>query len=165
MERLQIKESLKESMQKEVNLMREVLTNLFQEESSLFQHHPNSETFFIQDRFPMIEKLKLFKIHRETAIQNLITLSPENEKNVPIFEFLFSNDDDSCEILLLIDQLIALTDKINEQHMRNQNLSQQIQHLVAFTNTLPYPTQTGAFSTSKKKTLATLLRDENENRY
>ena len=165
MERLQAKANLKDSMQKEVKLMREVLSNLFQEETSLFQHNQNSWNYLMQDRFSMIEKLKCFRSEREAAIDKLTELSPKNEKKLPIFEFLLSNDDDICEIALLLDQLVALTDKINEQNTRNQNLSTQIQHLVAFTNTLSYSTEIETGPALRKNTLATISREENTNRY
>ncbi len=165
MERLQAKEDLKDSMQKEVRLMREVLSNLFQEEASLLGRDQNSWNTLMQDRLSMIEKLKYFRSDRESAIHKLTELSPKNEKSLPIFEFLLSNDDDICEIALLLDQLIALTDKINEQNTRNQNLSTQIEHLVAFTNTLSYSTEIETGPALRKNTLATISREENTNRY
>lgn len=165
MERFKAKEELKDSMQKEIRLMREVLSNLFQEETSLLEHNQNSWNYLMQDRFSMTEKLKCFRCDRELAIEKLKSLSPINEKSLPIFEFLLSNDEDICEITLLLDQLIALTDKINEQNARNQNLSLQMQHLIAFTNTLTYSTETKTPSALRKNTLATISREENEDWY
>ena len=165
MERLKAKEELKESMQKEVNLMREVLANLLQEESFLFQHDQNSKNSLTQDRFFILEKIKELRFDRENIIQKLSKLSPKNEKSLPFFDFLLLNDDDTCEIALILDLLVALTDKINEQNTRNQRLSLEMQHLVAFTNTLPYSTRLENQSTLRKNTLLTISKDEHEDRY
>ncbi len=122
--------NLKESLYKEVSLMRELLANLFAETSCLLLKEETAVTHIMQSRNALIEELKYFRLERDEATK-IIT----QESSIKLF---LEEDSNICELPLLIDQLITLTDKINLQNAYNQDLAKQKKHLVAFSHSLPY---------------------------
>ncbi|MES2200340.1 MAG: hypothetical protein V4489_09275 [Chlamydiota bacterium] len=110
-----LEEKLKESIQKEITLLRELLGNFLQEEMSLLRQDKPSWTQLMQDRFTLIEEIK--------EIRNI---RPPAETHVK---------EPSCDSLFLTDQLLALLQKIHLQTSHNENLLTRAQHLVA----IPYP--------------------------
>lgn len=104
-------EHLKTFMQKEVGMMREILANMHQEELSLLLHDQRSWTQVMQDRSLMIERLSKFRLERLKVTETL-------EKSAA---YLL----ESCEILTLRDQILALLDRMNSQHSRNEQLLEQ----------------------------------------
>lgn len=127
------------SLEKEVDLLREVLSNMIQEESSLLSGNKAAWQELMQNRFHLMQQLKVF---RNTSQEHLVGL-----KN---FEL-------PCNITLLLDQLIALFNKINYQHTRNHMLAENFQHFIAIPHALDYPPlQIAPLNKEKKRVLMTI---------
>lgn len=128
-----LEEKLKESIQKEITLLRELLGNFLLEESSLLRQDKPSWMKLMEDRFTLLEEIKYIRKSRGAE-----------EKQVK---------DPSCDALLLRDQLLALLEKIHTQTSHNENLLANVQHLIAIPQAIAYPEKT---NTVKKNTLMTL---------
>lgn len=150
---LEAQEELKKSMQNEVTIMREILSNLLQEEVSLIQHDKTFWVYLMQNRFFMIEQVREFRVNRINATEKLIALSEEKT----LEKISWSEKETICEIPLLLDQLITLSEKINTQNIRNQILSESTQHLVAIPNYISYPKP----ETSKVRKTFLMTMEEN----
>ena len=137
--------ALKKSMEKEIDLMREILSNMMQEEVSLQGQDKPSWEALMQTRFQLIEQVKAFRQDRMNATSKLLTLSDEKT-----FEKILLGDEDiACEVVFLLDQLIALSEKINTQNIRNQKLSENSQHFIAIPYSIGYPPHLCTFPTEK----------------
>lgn len=105
---------IKETMQKELSLLREILSSLSLQERYLLEKDPR--THYIQQILPaMMQQLLIYKESRESFLASI----PLNSKDCAI------------DLILLIDQLSLLTDTIKKKHASNQNL-------VSF-SPIPYP--------------------------
>lgn len=130
-----LEEKLKESIQKEIILLRELLGNFLQEEISLSRLDKSGWTQLMQDRFTLTEQIKQIR----------------NTRNLEVTQI----KEPSCDILYLSDQLLALLQKIHEQTSHNENLLINTQHLVAITHPMSYPERL-VLTKVKKTTLMTL---------
>lgn len=140
-------EALKRSMGKEIDLMREILSNMLLEENSLVEQDKSSWVGLMQNRFYLIEQVKVFRQDRMNATQKLLSLSDEKT-----FEtLLLDGKDISCEIVCLLDQLIALSEKINFQNRRNESLSNGPQHFIAIPHFHGHPHHLQAFPAVKSR--------------
>lgn len=115
-------ESLKETMVKEIGLMREMLSNLYLEETVLLGKDRQAWSSLMQERGHMIAELKKFRLGRDLAVKTLSELSLEEEIDESTLATLLGNEQDLCEISFMLDQLVALTDKVNQQNSRNHAL-------------------------------------------
>lgn len=149
----QAKENLKKSMQEEISTMREILSNILQEEVALLDHNKTCWKDLMQSRFYMVEKVKFVRKDRIEATQKLISLSDEKTFNNVIMD-----SEEGCEISFLLDQLIALSDKINYQNIRNQVLLENVEHFLAIPNHINYPPHlhTSCLGKSRKNFLMTI---------
>ncbi len=121
---------LQNQLQKEIYLMRELLSNMHQEEVSLILHDLGSRSELLDQRTQLLDKLSVLRNHKEETIQLLeITHSP-------------------LEIHSLIDQITALTEKVNRQTTTNRRLS----------TTPDYYPQLTKVVRPKKKTMVTTLQ-------
>lgn len=142
-------EDLNRSMRKEIDLMREILSNMMQEEVSLLSQNKTSWEDLMQSRFYLIEQIKVFRQDRINATNKLLTLSDETT-----FEKILSDEEEiTCEVVFLLDQLITLSEKINSQNIRNQMLSKNDQHFIAIPYSISYPPHPYAFPTPKGRKL------------
>jgi hypothetical protein len=134
LERVQI------SLENEVDLLREILSNMVQEESTLLSCNKAAWQELMQNRFHLLQQLKIL---RHKSQQNISTL-----KNLEI----------PCNIALLLDQLLALFGKINFQQIRNHMLIENSQHFIAIPHALDYPppVQIAPLSKGKKRLLMTI---------
>ncbi|MBI2742327.1 MAG: hypothetical protein HYX48_00215 [Chlamydiales bacterium] len=114
------------SMQKEVTLMRDLLTNLHQEELSLLMHDRNSWNQLMEERAGIIQRLGSWRLARMEAVKKL--LPGRVQKEAPLEEILPSQDENSCEVLSLRDQIMALAERMNRQNSRNMTLSHQVEN-------------------------------------
>lgn len=135
---MKAQECLKESMHREINLMREMLSSLYQEESFLLEKDTCAWNSLMEDRAHMIEKLKEFREGRDLAVKTLAEFSIEEEGKGITLDTILSDEEEVCEITLMLDQLMALTDKINKQNSRNHSLSEQ-QFLMNQEKAFSYP--------------------------
>ena len=117
--------SLMLSMQKEVTLLRDLLTNLHQEELSLLMHDRPTWNRIIEERANIVKNLDPCRQARMEATKKLSEGMKPTE--TPLEELLPSQDENSCEVLLLRDQISALTERMNRQSNRNQILFAQVE--------------------------------------
>jgi uncharacterized protein with von Willebrand factor type A (vWA) domain len=120
--------SLRDGLQKEIYLMRELLSNMHQEEVSLILHDTGSLDQILQQRSQMLEKLSSLRLHRQETTEKIEKIISANHKNPSLDEILPPNEEMSTEILSLSDQLMALTERMNLQHSQNQRLAEHPDH-------------------------------------
>ncbi len=120
---------LKNTMQKEISLMRELLANLQQEELSQMLQDQGTYNQLMGQRFDMIERLGSLRIIRNEATKQIMLILEKEKKTSEIEQILPDNEEISCEILSLRDQLMALTEKMNRQQSRNQHLNAHPEYL------------------------------------
>lgn len=116
-ESAQIKKTIVENMKREISLMREVLSNMHQEEKALMIFDRARWNQTLQDRFPLVQTLSQLREERRVKIEQIKT-----GQNMPIEKLLPTADEDSCQIMNLSDQLLTLIEKTNLQFMKNERL-------------------------------------------
>ncbi len=119
---------LRDDLQKEIHLTRELLTNMRQEEVSLMLHDSGSLNLILQQRAQMLEKLSSLRVHRQEITQKIEKIVSSENKNPSLDEVLPPNEEISTEILSLSDQLTALNEKMNRQQFQNQRLTEHPDH-------------------------------------
>ncbi|HSX04298.1 MAG TPA: hypothetical protein VLG76_06175 [Rhabdochlamydiaceae bacterium] len=147
-------EQLKALLQKEVALMREILANFHQEEFSLLMNERETWTKVIEQRSDMIVTLMGLRHDRARATKELQELAKEKLKKTTIsFQELFSQEDVvSGEILSLLDQILALVQKLNLQNCRNEFLFYEVRNSNELPLHCPYPPPAPAQQPKRAKT-------------
>jgi hypothetical protein len=120
--------TLRDDLQKEIHLMRELLTNLRQEEVSLMLHDLGNLNLILQQRSQMLEKLSSIRLHRQETTEKIEKIASIEHKKPSLDEILPPTEEISTEILSLSDQLMALTERMNRQHTQNQRLEEHGDH-------------------------------------
>ena len=128
---------IKQSMKKEVSLTRELLSNLIAEENSLLWQDKTTWNDIMHKRFDLTQSLKSFRKERKDLTCHL-------------------NEENQCELSLLLDQLIPLIDKVNEQSVRNKYLMEKGEHVIAIRKQLEYPVPMEAKVPVRKNRLTTI---------
>lgn len=112
--------------------MRDLLANLHQEELSLMMHDRASWNKVMEERAHIMEYLSSWRTMRMEALTKL----SKYFKQEPVLEELLpSQDENSCEVLSLRDQIVALMERMNNQNLRNQALYKQVEKNL----TIPMP--------------------------
>ena len=124
-------EELKNAMQQEISLMRELLANLHQEELSLMLQDQGTHQQLVLQRTCMIEKLGHLRLCRNQTTEQIFELVGKQKTCSDFEQILPDTDETSCEILSLRDQLMALTEKMNRQQSRNQHLNEHPEYLLS----------------------------------
>jgi citrate lyase gamma subunit len=106
---------LRNSLEKEIRLTRELLSNMHQEEISLMLHDTGNLNQVLQVRSQMLETLSFLRLRR---VDTTVKHNPPS-----LEEILPPGEEISTEILSLSDQLMALTERMNRQHTQNQRLT------------------------------------------
>lgn len=147
-------EQLKDSLQKEVALMREVLANFHQEEFSLLMNEKEKWAVVMEQRSDMIVALALLRRTRIQATQMLQELAKDKLKKPQIsYQELFAQEDIiGSEILSLLDQVLALIQKLNLQNCRNDFLFYEVKNAHELPLHCPYPPPAPAVQAKRKKT-------------
>jgi uncharacterized protein with von Willebrand factor type A (vWA) domain len=120
--------SLRDDLQKEIYLTRELLSNMHQEEVSLMLHDTGGLDQVLQQRSQMLEKLSSVRLHRQETTAKIEKIISANHKPPSLDEILPPSDEISTEILSLSDQLMALTERMNRQQSQNQRLVEHPDH-------------------------------------
>ncbi len=144
----EIRGELKMAMKKEVGVMREILSNMHQEEAQRLFGDQRSLDQLLQERIPLIKRLgelRQMEFEATCKLENFIPLS----KNVE--QFLALDDEHYSEIMLMRDQISALAERIDFQKQRNQALPREVA-----LNPLP------AYNRQKKVGIITCERPENK---
>ena len=149
-----VHEELKTTMKKEVHLMREILANMHQEEVALLLNDKGSWNHVMQQRYYLVERLSDFRAARVKATSKLEKIvCQDSHLSCPSLEQLLpSESEESCEILSLSDQIVALAERMNSQNFRNTGLVHQIEHQLSIPHeTRHYPMQHQEELRAKKK--------------
>jgi hypothetical protein len=147
-------EQLKALLQKEVALMREMLANFHQEEFSLLMNEKETWVRVIEQRSDMVVTLIGLRHERTLATKALQELAKEKLKKTSIsFQELFAQEDIiSGEILSLLDQILALVQKLNQQNCRNDFLFYEVRNSNELPLHCPYPQPAPAPQPKRAKT-------------
>jgi flagellar biosynthesis/type III secretory pathway chaperone len=121
----QLHDEIKVHLQTEVHLMRELLSNLHQE--GLDKEHSIQ---ILEQRQSLLKRLEQAKEQRIIATQKLETLIDPKNKGLKLEQILPLGDDQTAEVLSLNDQLGALTKKMEQQNIDNQNAIKQGRRLI-----------------------------------
>lgn len=120
--REEIQEELRLSMEKEISVLRELLSNMHQEEHILLANDKDAWNRVMQERAHMIEQLRSFRLARMGTTKKLEELAISLSK-----KFTFE-DMDNCEIASMRDQIMALLERLTRQSCHNQLLFDQFEH-------------------------------------
>lgn len=104
-----LQQSLQEQLQKEVYLMRELLSNMHQEEISRMLHDNTTLATILDSRSALLDKLGSLRKVKFSTLQTMHTKSPY----LPF----------SIEMSFLHDQLTTLSEKIHRQFSTNRRLA------------------------------------------
>ena len=115
-------DALRDDLQREIHLTRELLSNMHQEEISLMLHDNGSLNCVLLQRSPVLEKLSFLRVRRQNTLEKIEKIVFCKNKTLSIDEILPPHEDTSTEILSLSDQLMALTERLNRQQTHNQHL-------------------------------------------
>lgn len=121
-------DTLRDGLEKEIRITRELLSNMCQEEISLMLHDTGSLNQILQMRSQMLETLSSLRQNRFKTTQEIEKIASRKTKHPSLEEILPPNEEISTEILSLSDQLMALTEKVNRQYTQNQRLSEHGDH-------------------------------------
>jgi len=104
-------ERLRNSMIKEITILREMLATLLQEESFLLNNDTSSWKHLMPVRHAMIEAWHHAALHRDQIHKNW---DADGKESV------------ACEVEILLAQVVALTAKVQEQSTRNRLLEERV---------------------------------------
>ncbi len=135
---------LKDGLENEIRITRELLSNMCQEEVSLMLHDTGSLNQVLQMRALMLEKLSSLRLRRLKTTEKIEKLLALKHKSPSLEEILPPNEEISSEILSLSDQLMALTERMNRQQTQNQRIEAHGDHS-------PYPQPQNASQSRPKK--------------
>jgi hypothetical protein len=151
-------DQLKVSMQKEIGIMREILANMHSEELSLMLNDRGSWNYVMQERAQLIDRLSHFRMERIEAtkkIKEMVCLN-DAHKQASVEDLLPTQEENSCEILSLRDQMMALMERINFQNCRNEVLFFQVEHQLDLPHhPSGHPMQQQQAKSQKKASIAT----------
>ena len=116
---------LQNSMKKEIEVMREILANMHQEEYFLLSNDKISKDHVVEERSLLLKRFHDIRNIRLSVTETLEELSfpNSNAQNISLEECLRGEGEDSCETLFLRDQLVAIFNRMTMQNSRNQLLS------------------------------------------
>jgi chromosome segregation ATPase len=120
----ELHDGLRDGLQKEVHLTRELLSNLHQEEVSLMLHDSGSLNQIMQQRSHLLERLSVLRLQRLKMTRQIEEIASINNAHPTLEEILPPSEEISNEILSLSDQLSALNERMNRQHTQNQHLAE-----------------------------------------
>lgn len=136
---------LNQSLEKEIHLMREVLSNLHQEEMALLEKNQAKWKKVMRQRSDLVVDLSRQRLHRMEATVELTKCCVRLGRQ----EMLPHDEESSCEILTKLDQIFALLDRTNLQNCRNSALFEQEREKGNYPLLCPFP---HPLQKSRKKT-------------
>ena len=123
MQQIDIEDRLQDLMQQEANILRDILTNLSQEQQALLSHDVERLNFIIQERLQFLEAYDKYDAKLIESTQELAELE---HKHLPVLATLTHDEmlvilqglvrEDNLELLSRIDQLRAI-----HQEIQNKN--------------------------------------------
>lgn len=117
-------------LKREVVLMREILASMYEEEKALVERDSKALQYLMMQRDAPLQDLMQVREERGQKIHELVSLLNENghKKKMSAYDLtalLESRGLESCEVMVLRDQIIALIEKMNEQNTTNDHIMQQ----------------------------------------
>ncbi len=113
--------SLRDHLQEEVRLTRELLSNMHQEELSLILSDHGTLNQVISEQSRLFERLSILRLNRHTLTVRIEKIVIDNKKIPSVEELLPLTEEISMEILSLTDQLVSLTERMSRQYGQNRN--------------------------------------------
>lgn len=140
-------DQLRDSMQKEVAVLRELLANLFQEEIFLSQKDPKGIFLIQEDRAHLLKSLSALRKERLTLTKKIQTLllKGRSGKKLDLEHLLPPGNENTSQVISLREQMRALFEKMHDQKERNLFLHRQ----------RAYPQECPCQQTKKKSAIAT----------
>lgn len=121
----EIHQQLQDSLQKEIELVREILGNLHQEELSLLVNDRGTVSQVLQERASLSQRLINEQALRKQATERLqaVTFPHESLPSIPLEQLLQQKEVVNHETLFLHGQAVALYQRMQLQDNRNALLS------------------------------------------
>lgn len=148
----EIHETIKLTLQREIDTMRELLANMHQEELSLLLQNRETRATLLEERGQLIMHLGSLRSERISAMDTLEKTVGKEHAHPTVDELLPLDEGISSEIRSLSEQLLAITDKMNEQNARNQQLDRESVRR-------PSPKLQVAPAKKRRNSIATIPRD------
>jgi hypothetical protein len=122
-----LKEEVTHLLKREVVLMREILSSMCNEERALIEKNPKALQEVMLERDKPLEDLKNLREEISQKFKKFIhssglKLKPQEFTLVDYYKFLDESGFETLEIMLLADQMVALTEKMNLQSLSNTHL-------------------------------------------
>ena len=117
-------DQLRDSMQKEITVLRELLANLFQEEIFLSQKNSKGIYLIQEDRSNLLKTLSSLRKKRLILTKKIkeLFITTRSKKKLDLEHLLPPEHENTSQVLSLRDQMRALFEKMNTQKMRNHHL-------------------------------------------
>ena len=138
MEKITPKENLKNTLQMEISVMRELLSNLREEELALMNSNLSDWELVMARRSDMVINLQDLRNQRRVATCAVLD-KDQSPLDIPLEQLISPDDEYSCELTSLLDQLLALIERLNLQNCRNDQLFDQARHLKQLPLYCSYP--------------------------
>ena len=138
MERASPRDNLKNTLQLEISLMRELLSNLREEELALLSSNLKEWEQVMARRSDMVLHLQTLRNQRHAATSKVLE-GEQYPLDVPLEKLIAPDDEDSCALTSLLDQLLALVERLNLQNCRNDQLFDQTKHFEELPLYCSYP--------------------------
>jgi hypothetical protein len=138
-------------MEQEIVLLRELLTNLFQEEHSLANHDRATLVLLLSNRSELVNAIRINRKKRLGATRQLeqhLSLNKTGKK-LPLEELLPQNHENTGKLLSLKDQMNELAKRTSLQRLRNEYLKQRLNTLPSICP--PLPKKKSAIATEQLK--------------
>lgn len=119
----------------EIEVMREILSNLHQEELALLENDRKQWVSVMEQRSDHVLNLKDIRYRRLKTTEEMIKLASFLGKK----ELLPVQEEGSCDILSKLDQVFALLDRMNLQNCRNAALFEQSKQKQELPLQCPFP--------------------------
>lgn len=127
--------NLNASLANEIHLMREILASLHQEELALLESDFKRFSEIMEERSDFVLQVRQQRQERMDSTALLTKIAVEQNKA----ELLPPEEESSCDVLTKLDQLIALSERINLQNCRNDALFDQARQKKDLPLECPYP--------------------------
>ena len=124
-------DQLRDAMQKEISVLRELLANLFQEEIFLSQKDTKGIFLIQEDRSNLLKTLSVLRKQRLVLTKHLKELltSTRSGKKLDFEHLLPPEHENTSQVLSLRDQMRSLFEKMNTQKVRNHFLHHEWAYL------------------------------------
>ena len=120
----ELKDSLAVLMQREMGVMREVLSNLLAEQDALIGNHTEAVKVVLSQRDELTHTLTEVRRHRLEKQKELARLHAEGKDSISVdfYDYLDPTDSNNITLFSVREQMHSVVEKIDAQNKRNQYL-------------------------------------------